>query len=577
MAFDIHRRNFLAAATVVAVPLLPSSSAWSRPGTAWRFYRSRTDRPEPVYTNASMTIQAASNVEIGANGRLPQLYLHPEIEYRAVLSDADGTVLAVLDPLPMSLPRRGPRRPADDRTVVSGAVGDGRLHPLSERFSSLAEARNVFPSVLDLSESLCGAAIQSAIDQAELRGKKIQGCANVFIPAGRYPLSRPLTLPNNVTLEGEGPDHTFIDNQNTPLNAPLIVNANPVTASLSLRGLSLHGGSHGISVTVSGYIEAMMIEQVSIQLQSDKNIECNKLLQMSTFRDCTFGLSPFGVYAASWTSNVVAFENCSFENHTRTHLHLRGAECVTIRGGRFEGGGDPSSQQATIDIEDAASVNFIGVYFENTHPVLLREHRSRDAVSFIGCHFSGATGLTGLIPYSFDSDGIVTFGTNDWGHNTKSPKKVSLQGVNEKLILVGRLYIIRSANQYHISSERVNISGLVTRDLLLVRPEGPPTTMALSGTLTVEIARARGDQTVEVNLHRYTVSATTMGNSIALRTAAETKAASRLVVRSALATGAVVSIALPPAASGMSTSLQWTFEGTVSGIDRESRLHVDLA
>jgi hypothetical protein len=577
MTFDMHRRNFLAGATVVAVPLLPSSSAWSQSGAAWRFYRSRTDRPEPVYTTASMTTRAVSNVEMDANGRLPQLYLDSKIEYRAVLSDAYGTVLAVLDPLPRSSPQGG-KPCVDDRIVVSGAVGDGRLHPLSERFSSLLEARNVFPNALDLSESLCGAAIQSAINQAERRGSKIQGGANVFIPAGRYPLSRPLTLPNNVTLEGEGPGHTFIDNQNAPIDAPLIVNANPVTASLSLRGLSLHGGSHGIKITVSGYIETMLIERVSIQLQSDKNVECNKLLQMSTFRDCIFGLSPFGVYVASWTSNVIAFENCSFENHTRTHLYLRGAECVTVRGGRFEGGGTASGSQATIDIEDAAATNFISVYFENTHKVLLLERKSRNSVSFIGCHFSGATGATGLIPYTFDSDGIVTFGTNDWGLITQAPKRVSLQGINEKLITVGRVYAFRSATQHHIRSERVDVSRGAMRDLLSMRPEGTPmAAMRLSGRLTVDITRTHAGQTAEVDVHRYTVSATTTGMATALDVVPEAKAAPALAVRSDPAEGATVSIALPPTAPGMSTSLQWTFEGTVSGTDQKGHLHVDLA
>lgn len=476
----------------------------------------------------------------------------------------------MLDPLPVVV---SPSGTGVGRIAVSGAIGDGRLHPLSGRFTSLAEARRVFPSARDLAESLCGAAIQSAIDRAERQGQAIQGGASVFLPAGRYPLSRPLALPNNVALEGEGPNRTFLDNQNAPLKAPLIVNANPATARLSVRGMSLHGGTHGIQINVEGYVEGALFEQLSFQLQSDKNVECNKLLQMTTFRDCAFGMSPFGVYCAGWTANVVAFDQCSFESHSHAHLYLRGAEAVTVTGGRFEGGGVFEQDRATIDIEDAGAVNFIGVYFENTHPILLRERRSRNSVAFSGCHFTGTTGDAGMVAYRFDSDGIVTFGTNDWGRMTQAPDRVALHGVNDKLVTNGRIYAVRLANRHDIRSERVDHRSADARDLLSIRPEGNSVaTMTLSGTLTL-LAQGNASGDATQTTYRYALQAMTKGRQVTLRTTPEAANAPALSVRSDPATGTIVS--LPPNTAQFA-SLRWTFTGTASGVTDDSRLFVDL-
>jgi len=576
MPFDISRRRLFAGATAVAVPILTSSSAYSRPGAAWHFYRSGTDQPGPVYAGPDKVVTVRSPIEIGADGRMPTIYLDPALSYRAVLVDDEGTELATLDPLPMATQSGPPAALSDTmRIVVSEAFGDGRFHPLSERFPTLEEARAVFPSAMELSESLCGAAIQSALDRAEVQGSAMQHGAGVFLPAGRYPLSRPLRIPSKVVLEGEGRDRTIIDNQNSSLDAPLIVNKDPSFASLSLRRMSLHGGTHGVKIEVSQYVDGLLIEEVSFQLQTDKNVECNKLLQMASFRDCSFGLSPFGVYVASWTSNVVAFDRCSFENHSRAHLYLRGAECVTCTGGRFEGGAVFEKDVATIDIEQAASVNFIGVYFENTHPLLLRDRRSRDGVSFSGCHFTGTTGPNGLVPYQFDSDGIVTFGTNDWGLVTQSPARVALHGVNEKLVTDGRVYLLRSATHHHIRSELVEVSRPIARELLQVRMEGRSATpIILTGRLAVELRRRSRDGGVPASTHHYRVSANATGDAVVLQVDAETPDAPALTIKSSPQGGAAATLTLAPDGPLL---LRWTFDGIVSGVGEGARLDVDLA
>jgi len=453
-----------------------------------------------------------------------------------------------------------------------GAIGDGAYHPLSERFVTLAEAQATFPSARSLSDSLDGAAIQTAIDIAAARGERIQAGGHVLVPAGRYPLSRSLRLPNAVILEGMGAGVTIIDNQNHRLSDPLIVNDNPSTAKMKLKNLSLHGGSHGVRISVTGSVDGVFLDGISFQLQSDKNLECNKLLQIAAFYNCIFGSAPYGVYAAAWTSNVLLFEHCSFENHTMPHLYLRGAECINIVGGRFEGGGQPDGNQATIDIEGAASVNIKGVYFENTHPVLLKERKSRNTVVFDGCHFSGALGKKGLTAYQFDSDGIVGFGSNDWGLPTSAPAKTLLFGTNNNLWTDGRVYFTRSGSSHHIRSESIDVTAGVKRDILTLRYQGAGNRLTLCGTLTIKVVRLATNGVLQSQTYRRDVAAVIANGLVHWQLGAAAGDIPLMQIRSSTGFTAVV-LDIPPGSEGQ---LSWEFAGELMRADPDTHAVVDL-
>ncbi|HOZ84141.1 MAG TPA: hypothetical protein PK191_01545 [Niabella sp.] len=47
-----------------------------------------------------------------------------------------------------------------------GAIADGKVHPLSEKFSSIESARKEYPGVMDLNITIDGAAFQKAVDAA---------------------------------------------------------------------------------------------------------------------------------------------------------------------------------------------------------------------------------------------------------------------------------------------------------------------------------------------------------------------------------------------------------------------------
>lgn len=86
---------------------------------------------------------------------------------------------------------------------------------------------------------------------------------------------------------------------------------------------------------------------------------------------------------------------------------------------------------ATIDVEDVRNLNFDGAYFEGTHSLLLRERRSAGTTRFEGCHFTGGKPGAPFAPYRFDSDGLVTFGTNSWTVGSPGPRRMLVTGHND--------------------------------------------------------------------------------------------------------------------------------------------------
>lgn len=341
---------------------------------------------------------------------------------RALLgAAAAGTAFATADRAFAQIPALAvdPSRRLDARDF--GATGDGTRHVLRDRFASLDAARGRYPSARSLDDTLDSAAIQGALDLAGERRTA------VHLPRGNYILSRSLELPSFAALVGEG---AVIDHQNVPLAAPLIVAKDRTTLIYAaIANVVLRGGTHAVKIDVTGETAGLVFDGVTMELQTVANFACSRLLQTAHFRRCTFDGAPVGL-EAGWTTNAVDFFDCAFTNHARAHLLLRSGEVVNIFGGRFEGGGRAGAD-ATIDVEDVRNLNFNGTYFEGTHPLLLRERRSAGTTRFEGCHFTGGKPGTPFAPYRFDSDGLVTFGTNSWTVGSPGPRRMLVTGHND--------------------------------------------------------------------------------------------------------------------------------------------------
>lgn len=78
-----------------------------------------------------------------------------------------------------------------------GAIGDGALHPLSEKFSTLAAAQVAYPHATSLSQSIDWAALVSAMRS---------GADWVYAPKGHYMLNDTVPKADGVMVVGDGND-----------------------------------------------------------------------------------------------------------------------------------------------------------------------------------------------------------------------------------------------------------------------------------------------------------------------------------------------------------------------------------
>ncbi|KAA0594400.1 hypothetical protein J2848_004834 [Azospirillum lipoferum] len=110
--------------------------------------------------------------------------LSAALSFPAAVQAAQGKSLRP----PPDPPRNGPALSIRDR----GAIGDGRSHPLSERYKSLEAARRVHPHVRSLDQECDWAALQGAVLELSRAG---QG-GTVLVPPGQYRLDGEIILPN---------------------------------------------------------------------------------------------------------------------------------------------------------------------------------------------------------------------------------------------------------------------------------------------------------------------------------------------------------------------------------------------
>lgn len=180
-----------------------------------------------------------------------------------------------------------------------GARGDGRSHPLSESYTTLAAARSVFPDVTALSDETDWAAIQKTIGLASAAG----GGA-VYVPEGEYRCSAHLMVAgSNVQLLGvPGASHLRWSRFTTfsrsagffrSVDAGIVADVD----GLSVRGLKLTGPRAPNTYHARDAL-------ISMAGDSSRNRR-----QRLTILDCELSLS--GAYAiqAQWVSRVVV-ERC---------------------------------------------------------------------------------------------------------------------------------------------------------------------------------------------------------------------------------------------------------------------------
>ena len=321
-----------------------------------------------------------------------------------------------------------------------GAIGDGFYHPLSERFSTLAAAQAVYPFVTALDQSLDGAGIQAALNEA---ARDVNRRGVVQLPVGYFTLSAGLKISSFVTFRGESRHGSVINNQNRPLSAPIFANADPAAlVSSVLENFTALGGTHLLKITVTTESAGLRLDRITSYLQTVASLE-SSIWQTTKIVGCDFdgaGGAVNGLLCTGPTCNDVSVVDTRFTNHSGAKIKLAGFNGFTMIGGSCEGGGDDISGGVTLDLNGfdsaqyGAAAAFRSVYFERTQDRLLRS-RDTKGILFDGCTFMGHLVAGQFTGYTFDTlTDVISFGANHWYRPTNGPANMSVAGANDNLM-----------------------------------------------------------------------------------------------------------------------------------------------
>ncbi|MBW9430748.1 hypothetical protein FHC77_08320 [Atlantibacter hermannii] len=156
-------------------------------------------------------------------------------------------LVAVKQPYSGSVARTQHGKNADTISVkdfgVDSSVGAGALVTLDSVFSTLAAAKEVYPFVTALSQSLDFAALQAAVNSMSSKGG-----GNVYMPEGDYYLSDTVTITTSgISLTGVGPNEGLTRIVNASQSTPALIFGS-ATADIHRNSLSniIFGQSSGV-------------------------------------------------------------------------------------------------------------------------------------------------------------------------------------------------------------------------------------------------------------------------------------------------------------------------------------------
>lgn len=277
---------------------------------------------------------------------------------------------------------------------------------------------------------------------------------SVFVPAGNFRRSDSIALPSHLCLVGEGISSILNSQNDSAFKKPILVNQDRAgLISARVQDLALFGGSHGIRLDAEQENADLRLQNVSMLMQSVANIEANKLLQTVKISNCIFGSAPWGIRVAGTGTNCFYADGSEWIDHAEGSIFLRGADGVTIVGGRFEGGG--AVGRYCIDIENGSNLLFLGCFFENVHEFLARFRHIEGPVVFQSCHFSG-TNLGGGALRAFRWD-------------TGDTKVLFRDCVSLQPMLVGGHVMLEGSN-HGIVAKEVLVQGSAQSGRLLAQP-----------------------------------------------------------------------------------------------------------
>lgn len=405
----------------------------------------------PVVVPASFNPVGNADWEPQTDPNLRNDLLSPEV----LLGD---NLVTVKQPLVGAIARSLHDKNAESLSIMDfGAIGDGVAHPLSERFSTLADAQAVYPFVTSLTQTIDWAAIQAALNAAKSRG-----AGTVYIPAAKnnasYMVGDTIVIPTYVNVFGDG---LWSRIQAVPgeVDDVVKIDTGPSLGPMFLRDFTIVGGGGGVGMGTTmtqdadkyKYVYGYMIQGIHVE-NTDTAYQFQGLWH-STMQHCSSGDCRVGLHI--WGQNVSNhIVGCHFRQQNTSKFPNSIGILINTR--KYDFQQEESQSEAIIIDGETMCIGFdVGIWAQAG----LDFHFSNLDLDYIGSH--------GIIV----EDVNATFNLSDSWIAADAGKTGQFIGVNLRNQTVGQLKNLRGL---HIIAKDnpINDVGIQLIDGALTNIEG---------------------------------------------------------------------------------------------------------
>jgi hypothetical protein len=276
-------------------------------GAQLLFYQTGTLTPQNVYQDATLSTPHPQPILADDTGYFPPIWLNPNAvaDYRYQLLSASGGVIRDI--------------PRVSRGAVSAQQIGEALYPITtaEQAASVTVANSTYPPGDVRRYGAAGdgatndtAALQSAIDAA------CAGAGRVYLPAGIYPITATLTVPDGfgITISGAGAESVILKTGNVDV---IDLGAMSTLKNLLIDGDGDNYTGRGVVITTGGLDEVSWrrLSRVSIIRMAAHCVEFTQARAgyASMMELCRFTLAG----ANKWTTHCVKFPDTESHNGNR--------------------------------------------------------------------------------------------------------------------------------------------------------------------------------------------------------------------------------------------------------------------
>jgi hypothetical protein len=214
-----------------------------------------------------------------------------------------------------------------------GALGDGRSHPLAEKYNSLEKARRRYPAAISLDQQIDAAAAQKALDNNAI----------VYIPPGEFLFDTPLQAAGDAYKDKliGGAGRTSIIRHIAGKYAIRIGDGESGTSHLQLKDFKILGHDQADAGIFVDRASRLLFSNIRISGYGSKQAgefdeggAGMKIYRswIITVRDCVMTDNHHGIYShgRDLGVNAVHIGDCTIENNTYSGVYIHGANRYSV-------------------------------------------------------------------------------------------------------------------------------------------------------------------------------------------------------------------------------------------------------